>query len=908
MEASLQECGLHTLMKKILKILGVLFVLFLTALVALPILFQDKIKEMLLAEANKNLNATVYFESTSLSLWNDFPHLTVTIQGLSLAGVGDFADTKLLSADKISLTVNLRSFLFGSEGYEISSISIRGANVNAIVLADGRPNWDIVKASDAPVEAAPEAPAAEPLDFKLKLKKLAVEQVHIVFDDRQGKMLAQIYNWNVHASGDLAANRSLLKLKTDIEKLSFKYEDVAYLNEAKFAAALEVDADLANNVFTFKDNALNLNAISLGFEGFVALPGDEQYDMDVKLKTGKIDFKELLSMVPAVYAKEFQSLKATGEVSLAAWAKGKMTAQLLPAFEVSLAIKDGTFRYPALPKGVDNIQLSVLAQNPGGTPDQTVVDINPLQFSIAGNPFAIQLHLKTPISDPDFNLKANGSLDLRMVREVYPLDDMQLNGLIHANLALKGRLSHIEKEQYESLNASGTLKLSNMTVKMKDMPNVNIQQSTLSFAPQYLNLSETDIRIGKSDIVVDSRLENYMAFALRGKTIRGKLNIKSNLLDLNELMGPPAPPAQPTQPATPAAPAAESAMSVVEVPKNVDFELTTSIKKLLFDNLVLDNVAGQVGVHAGKVDLKNLSLGTLGGNIVVNGAYSTAANPKSPDFNAALKMSNISFSESFRSFVTVQKMAPVFENLKGNFSSNMQINTKLDATMTPLFNSMQGEGFIATSNVNLSDIKALAMLADTLKSPQLKNANVKDVKISFHIKEGRVHTQPFQLKMGTTSLTLSGSTGVDQTIDYTGKVALPAAARVTNVDVKIGGTFDSPKVSVDTKALMQDVTKTLVKEARTVLSDKLGINLENAKKQKEAMVREAQLAADKMKAEARTQADALVKQAGKNPIAVAAAKKTGDKLVQETNKKADGLVSKANSDGDKLIEKAKLEN
>jgi len=890
-------------MKKLLKIFGVLLALFLLALIVLPIVFKDKIKGFLLAEANKNLNAKVHFESADLSFWKDFPHLKVAIQGLNVSGVGDFAQDTLLSADEISLTVNLRS-LFGSDGYEVSSVTIHRANVNAIILEDGRPNWDLVKPSDAPAVATQEAPAKEePFDFRLKLKSLAIEKTNIVYDDRQGKMLAGVGNLNVNASGDMTAANTLLKLKTDIEKLTFKHEGVAYLNEAKASLNMEIDADLANNKFTFRDNALNLNAISLGFEGFFALLDNNQYDMDIRLKTGKLDFKELLSMVPAVYAKEFESLKATGEVNLEAWAKGKMAEDLLPAFEASLSINEGSFRYPALPRGLDNIHLSVSAKNPGGTADQSVVEIDPLKFTLAGNPFSLQLHLATPLSDPAFDLKAHGVLDLRMVREVFPLDGIDLNGILHANLSLKGKLSHIEKEQYEQLNASGTLKLGNMTLKMKDMPNVHIRQSTFAFTPQYLNLSETEIGIGKSDVTVDSRLENYMAFALRGKTIRGKLNIRSQLLDLNELMGQPAQPAP--QPAQAAAPGAQSTMTVVEVPKNVDFELSTSVKKLLYDNLVLDNVAGQVGIHGGKLDLKNLSFNTLGGSIVTNGSYSTAANPKSPDFNAGFKMSNISFSESFRTFVTVQKMAPVFEDLKGNFSGNLQIATKLDQTMTPLFNSMQGAGSIATTNVNLGNIKAIAMIADTLKSPQLKNSNVKDLKIDFQIKEGRVFTQPFQLKMGTSTLTLSGSTGIDQTIDYTGRIALPVAGKTSNLDVKIGGTFDSPKVSVDTKALLQDTTKALVSEVKTVLSDKFGINLENAQKQKEAMVREAQKAGDKLKAEARAQSDALVQKAGKNPIAVAAAKKTGDKLVQEANKNADAMVAKANRDGDALIEKAK---
>ena len=82
---------------------------------------------------------------------------------------------------------------------------------------------------------------------------------------------------------------------------------------------------------------------------------------------------------------------------------------------------------------------------------------------------------------------------------------------------------------------------------------------------------------------------------------------------------------------------------------------------------------------------------------------------------------------------------------------------------------------------------------------------VKDMTLDFTIKDGRVETQPFDIKMGDYNLNLSGSTGLDQTIDYTGKIKLPASAgnisKMMTLDLKIGGSFTSPKVSVDTKSM-----------------------------------------------------------------------------------------------------------
>ena len=68
------------------------------------------------------------------------------------------------------------------------------------------------------------------------------------------------------------------------------------------------------------------------------------------------------------------------------------------------------------------------------------------------------------------------------------------------------------------------------------MPDVEIKKS-LHFAPRkYLQLSETTVNIGKNDITADSRFENYIGYALKGTTLKGNLNIRSNYFNLNDFM------------------------------------------------------------------------------------------------------------------------------------------------------------------------------------------------------------------------------------------------------------------------------------------------------------------------------------------------------------------------------------
>lgn len=122
-----------------------------------------------------------------------------------------------------------------------------------------------------------------------------------------------------------------------------------------------------------------------------------------------------------------------------------------------------------------------------------------------------------------------------MVKQVYPLQDMELNGTVNADMQMAGRMSYIEGTVRPGAT-SGTVGLSGIELKMKDMPDVDIRKSLLTFTPKYLQLSETTVNIGKNDLTADSRLENYMGYALKGTTLKGYLNVRSNHLNLNDFM------------------------------------------------------------------------------------------------------------------------------------------------------------------------------------------------------------------------------------------------------------------------------------------------------------------------------------------------------------------------------------
>lgn len=806
--------------KKTMKIAGITLGVILLLLLILPFAFQGKLAKLVKEEGNKMLNAQFDFRTLNISLLRNFPSASVSLEDFWLKGTGPFENDTLIQAGELTAAVNLFS-LFGDGGYDISRIIVKDTRVHAIVLEDGRPNWDVMKLS--PDAETPEDETAQET-FRIKLQKLSVDNLSVVYDDRQGGVFADLSRLEADCSGDFGSDRTVVDLKMETPSLTCRTGGIPLLNKVSLEADMDVDADLAGGKFTLRENMLRLNAIQLNLDGWLAQT-KQGMDMDLRLNTNEVGFKELLSLIPAIYAKDFQDLKTDGKVTLNAFARGSMEGNTkVPQFEVNLDVKDAMFRYPSLPAGVEKINISALVRNAGGPLDATEISVAPFDFVLAGNPFSLNATVKTPVSDPDFHLTARGKLDLGKVKEVYPLDDMQLNGLVQADLELGGRLSMVEKEQFEQMQAKGSLRLNQMKLVLKDMPPVDIQQSVFTFSPRYLQLSETTVNIGKNDLTLDSRFENYLGYALKGSTLKGTLNVSSNHLNLNDFMSAD------TTAAVAEVPADTAAMGVIRVPENIDFQMQAAFRELLFDKMTLTDGKGTLLVRNGTVDMRNLSFNTMGGSVTMNGAYA-APQKKQPELNAAFDMRNISFAQAYQDLGLVQQLAPIFAGLKGNFSGNLQIDTPLDATMSPVMSAVQGKGALSTKDLSLSGVKFIDQVADIVKKPSLKEIKVKDLNIDFEIKDGRVTTKPFDLKLGDYNMNLSGSTGLDQTIDYTGKITMPAggiASKLGTVDMTIGGTFTSPKVGID----MASLARNAAEQALKGLGEKLGSDSKGSEEKK----------------------------------------------------------------------------
>lgn len=884
--------------------LSVIVGLFLILLIA-PFAFKGQIMNVAKKEVNKMLNAKVEFDDISLSFIRNFPNASVRIDNLRIIGTDDFEKDTLLATKNISAVINLKS-LFSDSGYEIKNISANDAKVYAHILTDGRPNWDIMKVDSAEIVETD----TTDMSFNLKLQKVQLNNADIVYNDEEGQMKADINGVNFSTSGDFTADSSLLKSSLTIESLTFVMEKIEYLSKANLDIKADINANLNNMIFAFSENTSRINAIEFTINGWVQMLDPEGFDMDLSLDAQKVDFKSILSMIPAIYNNQFDGLKAEGDVGLTAQIKGKMLEETFPAFDLNLTVDNGWFQYPDLPKSLKDVNVALRINSPTDNLEEMIIDLSKLSFNMGGNIFQGKAHIEQAMTDPNITASAKGKIDLGMVKDFYPLEaGMNLNGVFNLDLDLATRMSYFEN-QFEKIKFGGNMGISNLLLEMPDMPNeISIPTAQMVFNNRYVDLSQLQVKIGRNDFSANGKLENFIPYALSDKMLKGQLSLSSNYLNISDFMSGDAAETEES----------DEPMSVIELPKNINFTMQANIKELVYEKMNFTNAKGVLKLADGVLTFQNLGLEGFGGSVNANGSYD-ALNPEKPALNLDLNLANVAFAKVFEQIDFVQKFAPIFQDATGDFSAKLSLNTALGKDMLPDLMSLIADGSITTKSVGFKEIPALTALAQNLNKPELANTVFKNLSLLFSIKDGRVDTKPFDVNIGTVKLHVGGSTGLDQSLAYEGTAKLPDnlnLGRFSNVGFKIDGTFSKPTVKLDLEntlnAVVDDVKQQVQAEVDKKVDEAKQKLDEELTKQKEKAIKEAQTQADKLRDEAKKAGDKLVGEARlqgqklvdgtSNAITKKAAEVSAQRLVEEAQKQADRLYQEADKQGKELVKK-----
>ncbi|MGC4038099.1 MAG: AsmA-like C-terminal region-containing protein [Chitinophagaceae bacterium] len=515
-------------MKKALKITGISLLVLIVIAFAIPILFKGKILTVVKNTINKNVNATVDFKDLSLSLFRHFPKLSVSLENVSVVGADEFAKDTLVSAQNIDASVNIMSVISGSE-IKVAGVYLESPRIHALVHKNGKANWDIAKPDTAKTSNADTSSSA----FKMQLQKYAIKNGYIYYNDEAGNMSAEIAGLDHEGSGDFTQDIFTLSTNTKTLAASFNYGGVPYLVNAKSEIGADIKIDNKASKYDFKTDDILVNNLKLSANGFFQLVNDSTYNMDINFKSPSNDFKDILSMIPAVYKKDFDKIKTSGKAAFSGFVKGTYSPQQLPAYDVNLGVTDGFFQYPDLPKPVKNIQVAMHVSNVDGKMDNTVVDISKGHIEMDNEPFDFRLLFKNPETSKYIDATAKGKIDLANISKFVKLEgDTKLAGMVDADAFAKGNLSAIQHQQ-GPFTAGGFLTIQNLLYSSKDFPqpiqngNMKIQlENSGGIADKTsINISAAHVEIGKDPVDFTLQLKNPVSSADFSGTAKGRFTL-----------------------------------------------------------------------------------------------------------------------------------------------------------------------------------------------------------------------------------------------------------------------------------------------------------------------------------------------------------------------------------------------
>ncbi|GGF34745.1 AsmA-like C-terminal region-containing protein [Echinicola rosea] len=492
-------------MKKTLIIIFSVFAFLLVVLVATPFIFKDKIVERIDKEIANAVDAQVYYDvdQIGLSVLKRFPNISATVKEFGVHGNAPFEGDTLAHINNFQIDFNLMSVIFGDYP-ELTGLHLKGGSIYVKVLEDGTANYDIAKDSGEPT--APE----EPSNFKLGIDLMEIEDVNFVYDDRQLNYFMALEDFDLEGYGDFTTDVYGLdgKIRTNILRVDF--EEVNYLSSKVFTADTEIQVDMNQMKFTFGEGQFGVNDFLFGVDGFFAMPSEDM-EFDLTFEGKKNTFKSVLSLVPGVYTESFEGMTTSGTMDFGGYFKGTYNDTQFPAFDIGLKVTDGMFQYPDLPKPVSNINVEMSAKNETNNLDNTQVNIPAFNLTFGSNPVSGRLLLENLVTyDIDGELK--GKLDLEELTSIFPIEGMELHGVLDVDAAAKGRYDSVAKI-IPAIDAKMTL--SNGYVKSEEYP-----------APiEDLNVHTVIVNnSGKmNDFLVD--LSNF-GFKLEGEEVKGNMAIK----------------------------------------------------------------------------------------------------------------------------------------------------------------------------------------------------------------------------------------------------------------------------------------------------------------------------------------------------------------------------------------------
>ncbi len=310
----------------------------------------------------------------------------------------------------------------------------------------------------------------------------------------------------------------------------------------------------------------------------------------------------------------------------------------------------------------------------------------------------------------------------------------------------------------------GTVAFKEMKINTPAFPlPISVNSTELDVSKNLIKLSNVDIHIGESNLEISGSAQGLLEFG-KGEKLKVRGLVKSNFIDLDEIMFAANNMQIPTFKSDSTAQAdTTSVMPILNIPKNIDANLTVALDSMRFMGLNLMKTKGGVQIKNSTLRIRRI-ITTLDDSKVAAKALYTSNHNKA-NIALSLDASNIDVLSVRKLVPMLDTIAPLMKSASGYLNFNMVAQSKLENTMTPDLNHIEAAIDFKANTVDIEENETLLSIAKMLMFKNKKQLKIDSIAIYLGVENGAAEFYPFRLKVDRYDLAFGGIQSLIGTMD-----------------------------------------------------------------------------------------------------------------------------------------------
>lgn len=319
-----------------------------------------------------------------------------------------------------------------------------------------------------------------------------------------------------------------------------------------------------------------------------------------------------------------------------------------------------------------------------------------------------------------------------------------------------------------------------------------------------ITLKNASVRTGRSNMTATGDMMGVYRAMTKGEKLTAHLSLTSDLIDCNQLINSLSFPEDTTEVLTDSVP---SEMKLFVIPRNIDFELQTDLKKVIFEKMLFENVHGAVDIKNQAIHLEDLSMRALDADMKAVMVYK-AGSPRGGYAGFDFKIRNINIAKLVDFVPALDTIVPMLRSFKGRVMFDVAADARLDSAMNIRIPTLRSAIHIKGDSLVLMDGETFAEISKMLMFKNKKENVFDSISVNVTVHDGNVTVYPFLVEIDRYKAAVGGEQGLDMNFNY--HISILKSPLPFKAGVNISGNLDKMKFRIGKAKYKDAVTPAAV--------------------------------------------------------------------------------------------------